>query len=96
MTSVESDVLEIAYVEIGDEAGPPVVLIHGWPDTARGWREVAEGLSHLTRSQRAAQPTRCILGQSAVQLSVGSVHSQTVWLCSSLWRRTPLSIVSMR
>jgi pimeloyl-ACP methyl ester carboxylesterase len=45
LTSVESDVLEIAYVEIGDETGPPVVLIHGWPDTARGWREVAEGLA---------------------------------------------------
>jgi pimeloyl-ACP methyl ester carboxylesterase len=46
VTSVESDLLDIAYVEIGDEAGPPVVLIHGWPDTARGWRQVADGLAN--------------------------------------------------
>jgi pimeloyl-ACP methyl ester carboxylesterase len=45
VTSCESDVLDIAYAQLGDEAGPPVVLIHGWPDTARGWLEVADGLA---------------------------------------------------
>jgi pimeloyl-ACP methyl ester carboxylesterase len=45
MPSVRSDVLDIAYAEAGDPAGPPVILVHGWPDTARGWRRVAEGLA---------------------------------------------------
>jgi pimeloyl-ACP methyl ester carboxylesterase len=45
VASVQSDVLDIAYTETGEPAGPPVVLLHGWPDTARGWRQVAHGLA---------------------------------------------------
>jgi pimeloyl-ACP methyl ester carboxylesterase len=42
--SVRSDVLDISYTETGAESGHPVILIHGWPDSARGWRKVAEDL----------------------------------------------------
>jgi pimeloyl-ACP methyl ester carboxylesterase len=45
VVSVQSDVLDIAYTETGELAGPAVVLLHGWPDTARGWRQVADGLA---------------------------------------------------
>jgi pimeloyl-ACP methyl ester carboxylesterase len=45
VASVRSDVLDIAYTETGRPTGPPVILIHGWPDTARGWRQVAAGLA---------------------------------------------------
>jgi pimeloyl-ACP methyl ester carboxylesterase len=45
VASVRSDVLDIAYTQTGRPTGPPVILIHGWPDTARGWRQVAAGLA---------------------------------------------------
>jgi pimeloyl-ACP methyl ester carboxylesterase len=42
--SVRSDVLDISYIETGAESEPPMILIHGWPDAARGWRKVAADL----------------------------------------------------
>lgn len=45
MASVRSALLDIAYDEVGDASGAPVVLLHGWPDTARGWRHVAHRLA---------------------------------------------------
>jgi pimeloyl-ACP methyl ester carboxylesterase len=45
MASVRSNVLEIAYDDVGDTSGAPVFLLHGWPDTARGWRHVAHRLA---------------------------------------------------
>jgi pimeloyl-ACP methyl ester carboxylesterase len=45
MASVRSDVLHIAYDDVGDTSGPPVFLLHGWPDTARGWRHVLHRLA---------------------------------------------------
>jgi pimeloyl-ACP methyl ester carboxylesterase len=49
VSSVRSSVLEISYVEQGDPTGPPVILIHGWPDAARGWRTVSDGLAAAGR-----------------------------------------------
>ena len=42
--TVRTDVLEICYEAGGPEDGPPVLLIHGWPDAPRGWHEVAARL----------------------------------------------------
>jgi pimeloyl-ACP methyl ester carboxylesterase len=42
MPVVTTPVLEIEYADQG--AGAPVVLVHGWPDAARGWDAVAAGL----------------------------------------------------
>lgn len=45
--SVRTEVLDLAYHDTGD--GPPVLLLHGWPDAARGWASVAK---HLRTSGR--------------------------------------------
>jgi len=37
--------LEIAYTESGPADGPPVMLVHGWPDAARAWTAVAARLA---------------------------------------------------
>ncbi|WP_040787724.1 alpha/beta fold hydrolase [Nocardia paucivorans] len=37
--------IELAVFECGDPAGPPVLLVHGWPDTHVLWYRVAEALS---------------------------------------------------
>ena len=37
--------LEIAYTTSGPADGPPVMLLHGWPDAARAWAPVAARLA---------------------------------------------------
>ena len=44
MKTVLTEVLEIAYEEDGPPDGPPVLLLHGWPDAPRGWNAVAARL----------------------------------------------------
>ncbi|MGA2709931.1 MAG: alpha/beta hydrolase [Steroidobacteraceae bacterium] len=44
-----SDGIELAYIDMGDPAGPPVVLIHGFTDNARDW---APMLPHLSTHDR--------------------------------------------
>ena len=45
MPTVRTPTLEIGYEEWGDAAGPPVVLLHGFPDDAHAWSEVAPPLA---------------------------------------------------
>ncbi|MFG1998447.1 SDR family oxidoreductase [Spirillospora sp. NPDC048911] len=42
---VRSGEIELAVRERGAEHGPPVVLVHGYPDTSAVWDEVAEALA---------------------------------------------------
>jgi pimeloyl-ACP methyl ester carboxylesterase len=42
--TIRTEVLEIAYEEGGPEKGPPILLLHGWPDTPRGWNPMAQRL----------------------------------------------------
>ncbi|MGI4865216.1 MAG: alpha/beta fold hydrolase [Janthinobacterium lividum] len=44
MPTVRTELLAIAYEEGGPADGPPVLLLHGWPDAARGWAAVAQRL----------------------------------------------------
>lgn len=43
--SVHHDGVDLAVWEVGDPAAPPVVLVHGWPDTHRLWLPVVEHLA---------------------------------------------------
>ncbi|WP_277183728.1 alpha/beta fold hydrolase [Caballeronia sp. BR00000012568055] len=42
---VTTPTLDIAYADTGPAEGPVVVLLHGWPDAARGWSAVADRLN---------------------------------------------------
>ncbi len=44
MTSVRTATLDIAYEASGPQDGPPVVLMHGFPDDIRTWDGVVPGL----------------------------------------------------
>jgi len=44
MRLIHSDVLEIAFDEGGPSGGPPVLLLHGWPDAPCGWDAIAPAL----------------------------------------------------
>jgi len=43
--TLTTEVLELAYTEVGPADGTPVLLLHGWPDAARGWTAVAARLA---------------------------------------------------
>lgn len=49
MPTLTTDVLELAWSGLGPEDGPPVLLLHGWPDAARGWAPVADRLAGAGR-----------------------------------------------
>lgn len=39
--TIRSDDVDLAVFELGDPANPPVVLVHGWPDSHHLWSRVA-------------------------------------------------------
>jgi pimeloyl-ACP methyl ester carboxylesterase len=45
MKTIRTPTLEIAYEETGPAAGPPVVLLHGFPDDVRAYDGVAPSLA---------------------------------------------------
>jgi pimeloyl-ACP methyl ester carboxylesterase len=44
MPTISTDVLDIAFEEGGPREGPPVLLLHGWPDDIREWRTITSYL----------------------------------------------------
>ncbi|MEA3123142.1 MAG: hypothetical protein QOD67_161, partial [Caballeronia sp.] len=62
--------LEIAYTASGPANGPPVMLLHGWPDAARAWTPVAArlaaaGFRTIAPDLRGAGDTRFLLAETA-------------------------------
>ena len=76
MPTLTTDILAIAYRDTGPRNGEPVLLIHGWPDDATTWDEVAdalnaEGLRTIVPTLRGFGETRFVgdaprTGNSAV------------------------------
>ncbi|UOQ51752.1 alpha/beta fold hydrolase [Hymenobacter cellulosivorans] len=63
MPTIRTEVLDLNYEEGGPATGPPVLLLHGWPDAPRGWRAVAEhlqaaGWRTIIPALRGTAPTR--------------------------------------
>lgn len=79
MPTVRTPTLEIGYEEWGDAAGAPVVLLHGFPDDAHAWREVApplaaRGCRVLAPYLRGYGPTRFLdatAARMAQQAAIG-------------------------
>jgi pimeloyl-ACP methyl ester carboxylesterase len=58
---IETDLLDIVFED--SNAGPALFLLHGWPDAACGWNDVAAGLQRagwrmITPHLRGSEPTR--------------------------------------
>ena len=45
LLSCDTPLLHVSYLEQGPPDGPPVLLVHGWPDDPRTWDEVAPVLN---------------------------------------------------
>jgi hypothetical protein len=55
----KTELLDIVYEDAGGGDAPAVVLLHGWPDDIRGWRQVAPRL-HAALSHTAGRWARCL------------------------------------
>jgi pimeloyl-ACP methyl ester carboxylesterase len=60
---VSTDLLEMSCEVAGPEDGKPLMLLHGWPDSPRGWRALAprlnaQGWRTVAPSLRGVAPTR--------------------------------------
>jgi soluble epoxide hydrolase/lipid-phosphate phosphatase len=42
--------IKIHYVDVGPRDGPPVVMLHGWPDLWFGWRVRSCSIAHRMSS----------------------------------------------
>jgi pimeloyl-ACP methyl ester carboxylesterase len=63
MPIIRTENLEVAYEAGGPEGGAPLILLHGWPDDVRGWRQSAallhaRGWRTFTPYLRGFGPTR--------------------------------------
>jgi pimeloyl-ACP methyl ester carboxylesterase len=79
---VRTPELEIACESWGDPAGFPIVLLHGFPDDARAWDEVAAPLARaghraLAPYLRGCGPTR-FLGPGAPRMAQQAAIGQDV------------------
>ena len=69
MPILTTDHLDISYADTGPRDGPVVLLLHGWPDDASTWEEVAPalnaaGLRTIVPTLRGFGETR-LLGETA-------------------------------
>ncbi len=55
--TLQTPLLEAAYLEAGPADGRPVVLLHGWPDDARTWGTVVGPLA--ASGWRTLAPPTC-------------------------------------
>ena len=54
MKFVRTDLLDVAHEDAGPENGPPVLLLHGWPDAPVSWKAVSDQL--VTAGMRTIRP----------------------------------------
>lgn len=69
MDHIQTELLDIAFESGGPRDGRPVLLLHGWPDDATGWRGVAplleqKGYRWVAPWLRGFGPTRFLADQS--------------------------------
>jgi len=62
---ITTDLIEIEYLQDGPVDGPPVVLVHGFPDDARTWDQV---VSRLPAGLRVVRPYLRGCGRSRVRV----------------------------
>jgi pimeloyl-ACP methyl ester carboxylesterase len=89
MDSVRSSLLEIVYEQSGPSEGPPVLLLHGWPDAPRGWRSVAdqlhaEGWRTIIPYLRGSRPTRFLHEDTARFAGAAALAQDAIDLADAL------------
>ena len=62
MPLLQTDVLTLSYADTGPAGAPAVLLLHGWPDAARGWDALVAQL--VAADYRAVVPSLRGFGES--------------------------------
>ena len=80
MNRIRTDILEIAFEDGGPGDGIPVLLLHGWPDSPRGWNEVsrrlqADGFRTIAPFLRGSSPTE-FLSRETPRVGAGVALAQ--------------------
>ena len=80
MPSIRTRSLEIFYEDSGPPDASPILLIHGWPDSVRGWLPVsqrlhAQGYRTIAPYLRGTLPTR-FLSESTPRFAAGVALAQ--------------------
>ncbi len=75
---IQTSQLDLAYLDVGDPKGKPVVLLHGWPDDPTTWNEVSAELTN--RGCRAFIPYLRGFGPTRFLTSGSSKSGQLVAL----------------
>ena len=44
MQTIKTDILDVAFEAGGPRGGPPILLLHGWPDDIREWSAITPHL----------------------------------------------------
>ena len=90
--TIRTDVLELAYEQWGPTdslGGTPVVLVHGFPDGAAGWADVARPLAEhgrrvLAPSLRGFAPTRFLDDATVRSGQVAALTHDLLYLLDAL------------
>jgi pimeloyl-ACP methyl ester carboxylesterase len=78
LQTVHTEALEIGYEEYGKPDGPPIVLVHGWPDDVRCWDRVTpklvqQGFHVLMPYLRGVGPTRFLSADTMRSGQIGAL-----------------------
>jgi pimeloyl-ACP methyl ester carboxylesterase len=89
MQTVRTSLLDIAYHADGPPDGPPVLLLHGWPDDALGWHAVskrlgASGLRTIAPYLRGFAPTRFLAPSTPRVASAVALAQDAIDVMSAL------------
>jgi pimeloyl-ACP methyl ester carboxylesterase len=85
----QTELLNIAFEMEGSPSGPPVFLLHGWPDAPAGWKHVASrlqehGFRTVAPYLRGSYPTEFLSGATPRFAGAVAMAQDTIDLANKL------------
>jgi pimeloyl-ACP methyl ester carboxylesterase len=89
MPNVRTEVLDVAFEAGGPPGGPAVLLLHGWPDDARGWGALTplleqSGFHWVAPWSRGFGPTRFISSETIRDGSAVALAKDAIGVADAL------------
>jgi len=89
VATVRTSVLELSYADLGRPNAAPVILVHGWPDAARGWSAVtarltASGYRVIVPELRGTGSTQFLLPETVRDGTAPALSQDVIDLADAL------------